>query len=188
MKWLANIGKYYCYVIHDRDIIFQFIRASYTERWYCSNIQESGERTVSKPSAADEAIETLVNAYSSSSTSENAKKQMDDINEMVSISNHVFWHLHVICLRSYMISFLLLTQGGVMIRRNQASFLTKVIVLTRRSFVNMYRDVGYYWLRLGIYISISLCLGTIYNNFGYGYDSIRVSWFDLLLLWHTHKN
>ncbi|KAF8690800.1 hypothetical protein HU200_041190 [Digitaria exilis] len=44
--------------------------------------EESGERTVSKPSAADEAIETLVNAYSSSSTSENAKKQMDDINEM----------------------------------------------------------------------------------------------------------
>ncbi|CAN6179828.1 unnamed protein product [Urochloa humidicola] len=106
---------------------------------------ESGERTVSKPSAADEAIETLVNAYKSSNTSENAKKEMHDINEM----------------------------GGVMIRRNQASFLTKVLVLTRRSFVNMYRDVGYYWLRLGIYISISLCLGTIYYNFGYGYDSIR---------------
>jgi len=62
-----------------------------------------------------------------------------------------------------------------MLRRKQATFLTKVLVLTRRSFVNMYRDVGYYWLRLGIYISISLCLGTIYCNFGYGYDSIRVS-------------
>ncbi|PAN11425.1 hypothetical protein PAHAL_2G162800 [Panicum hallii] len=107
---------------------------------------ESGERrTVSKPSAAHEAIETLVNAYKSSNTSENAKKEMHDINEM----------------------------SGVMLRRNQASFLTKVLVLTRRSFVNMYRDVGYYWLRLGIYISISLCLGTIYYNFGYGYDSIR---------------
>ncbi|CAN6203593.1 unnamed protein product [Urochloa humidicola] len=106
---------------------------------------ESGETTVSKPSAADEAIETLVNAYRSSNTSENAKKEMHEISEM----------------------------GGVMMRRNQASFLTKVLVLTRRSFVNMYRDVGYYWLRLGIYISISLCLGTIYYNFGYGYDSIR---------------
>ncbi|XP_044445726.1 ABC transporter G family member 1-like [Triticum aestivum] len=107
---------------------------------------ESGERTISsKPSPADEAIQVLVNAYKSSNTSENAKKEMQDINEM----------------------------GGVMIRRNQASFLTKVFVLTRRSFVNMYRDVGYYWLRLGIYISISLCLGTIYYNFGYGYDSIR---------------
>ncbi|KAG2633052.1 ABC transporter G family member 1-like isoform X2 [Panicum virgatum] len=85
-------------------------------------LENEETRTVSKPSAADEAIETL---------------------------------------------------GGVMLRRKQATFLTKVLVLTRRSFVNMYRDVGYYWLRLGIYISISLCLGTIYYNFGYGYDSIR---------------
>ena len=59
--------------------------------------------------------------------------------------------------------------------RNQASFLTKVLVLTRRSFVNMYRDVGYYWLRLGIYIAISICLGTIFFNFGYEYEDIRVS-------------
>lgn len=72
-----------------------------------------------------------------------------------------------------------------MVRRNQASFFTKVVVLTRRSFVNMYRDVGYYWLRLGIYISISLCLGTIYYNFGYGYDSIRVSWLVIVLLSRT---
>ncbi|KAG2633051.1 hypothetical protein PVAP13_2NG289500 [Panicum virgatum] len=108
-------------------------------------LENEETRTVSKPSAADEAIETLVSAYKSSNTSENAKKEMHDINEM----------------------------GGVMLRRKQATFLTKVLVLTRRSFVNMYRDVGYYWLRLGIYISISLCLGTIYYNFGYGYDSIR---------------
>ncbi|XBI42590.1 hypothetical protein VPH35_126902 [Triticum aestivum] len=107
---------------------------------------ESGVITISsKPSPADEAIDVLVNAYKSSNTFENAKKEMHDINEM----------------------------GGVIIRRNQASFLTKVFVLTRRSFVNMYRDVGYYWLRLGIYISIGVCLGTIYYNFGYGYDSIR---------------
>ncbi|KAG0514245.1 hypothetical protein BDA96_10G174100 [Sorghum bicolor] len=106
---------------------------------------ENEERTVFKPSAADEAISILMNAYKSSNISENAKKEMHDINEM----------------------------GGLMMRRNQASFLTKVFVLTKRSFVNMYRDVGYYWLRLGIYVSISLCLGTIYYNFGYGYDSIR---------------
>lgn len=53
--------------------------------------------------------------------------------------------------------------------------MTKVAVLTRRSFVNMYRDHGYYWLRLGIYIAISVCLGTIFYHFGYGYDDIRVS-------------
>jgi hypothetical protein len=67
------------------------------------------------------------------------------------------------------------TQDGEILRQNQASFLTKVVTLTRRSFVNMYRDVGYYWLRLGIYIAISVCLGTIFYNFGYGSNDIRVS-------------
>ncbi|KAL6854544.1 hypothetical protein ACP4OV_019106 [Aristida adscensionis] len=106
---------------------------------------ESGERSPSIPSVADEAIEILVNAYKSSNTSEIAKKEMQDINQM----------------------------DAAMITRNQASFWTKVLVLTKRSFVNMYRDAGYYWLRLGIYVTISLCLGTIFYNFGYGYNSIR---------------
>ncbi len=61
------------------------------------------------------------------------------------------------------------------IGRNRAGFITKTLVLTRRSFVNMYRDIGYYWLRMAIYISISACLGTIFYNMGYGSDSIRVS-------------
>ncbi|XP_062194292.1 ABC transporter G family member 1-like isoform X2 [Phragmites australis] len=108
---------------------------------------ESGERSGSKPSVADEAIQVLVNSYKSSQTSEIAKREINDINET--------------------------THGGAMIRRNQASFQTKAIVLTRRSFVNMYRDLGYYWLRFGIYTAISLSLGTIFYDFGYGYDSIR---------------
>lgn len=54
------------------------------------NIQESGERTISsKPSPADEAIEVLVNAYKSSNTSENAKKEMHDINETVSVIRYL---------------------------------------------------------------------------------------------------
>ncbi|KAG8060959.1 hypothetical protein GUJ93_ZPchr0002g24924 [Zizania palustris] len=57
--------------------------------------------------------------------------------------------------------------------RNRAGFVTKTLVLSRRSFVNMYRDIGYYWLRLAIYVSISVCLGTIFYNVGYGPDSIR---------------
>uniref|UniRef100_A0A0D3H3S5 ABC transporter domain-containing protein n=1 Tax=Oryza barthii TaxID=65489 RepID=A0A0D3H3S5_9ORYZ len=61
----------------------------------------------------------------------------------------------------------------VTIGRNRAGFITKTLVLTRRSFVNMYRDIGYYWLRMAIYISISACLGTIFYNMGYGSDSIR---------------
>ncbi|KAJ4967458.1 hypothetical protein NE237_019307 [Protea cynaroides] len=56
---------------------------------------------------------------------------------------------------------------------NQANFLTQCLVLTKRSFVNMNRDLGYYWLRFGIYIAVCLCLGTIFCNIGYTYGSIQ---------------
>ncbi|KAJ7968249.1 ABC transporter G family member 11 [Quillaja saponaria] len=47
-------------------------------------------------------------------------------------------------------------------QRSHASFLTQCLVLTKRSFVNTYCDVGYYWLRLGIYVVLALILGTIF--------------------------
>ncbi|EEE50616.1 hypothetical protein OsJ_30813 [Oryza sativa Japonica Group] len=60
-----------------------------------------------------------------------------------------------------------------MIGRNRPGFVTKTLVLTRCSFVNMYRDIGYYWLRLAIYVCITVCLGTIFYHVGYGPDSIQ---------------
>ncbi|GAB2260425.1 hypothetical protein Droror1_Dr00011280 [Drosera rotundifolia] len=45
-------------------------------------------------------------------------------------------------------------EGAILKKGNQSSSLTQCIVFTKRSSVNMYRDVGYYWLRLGIYIAI----------------------------------
>ncbi|CAA2933455.1 ABC transporter G family member 11 [Olea europaea subsp. europaea] len=57
-------------------------------------------------------------------------------------------------------------------RGSQASFFTQAFILTKRSFVNMSRDFGYYWLRLGIYIMVTLSIGTIYMNVGTGYSSI----------------
>uniref|UniRef100_A0A0E0EPM0 ABC transporter domain-containing protein n=1 Tax=Oryza meridionalis TaxID=40149 RepID=A0A0E0EPM0_9ORYZ len=107
--------------------------------------KESEDRLRCMPAVADEAIDILVNSYKSSNTSEVAKQDMRHINEM----------------------------DRVTIGRNRAGFITKTLVLTRRSFVNMYRDIGYYWLRMAIYISISACLGTIFYNMGYGSDSIR---------------
>ncbi|KAK3008318.1 LOW QUALITY PROTEIN: hypothetical protein RJ639_014422 [Escallonia herrerae] len=56
---------------------------------------------------------------------------------------------------------------------SQASFITQCSVLTRRSFVNMYRDLGYYWLRLAIYIALCLCVGTIFHDIGSSYGSIQ---------------
>ncbi|CAL5379487.1 unnamed protein product [Camellia sinensis] len=57
--------------------------------------------------------------------------------------------------------------------RSHASFLTQCLVLTKRSFVNMYRDLGYYWLRLAIYVALALGLGTIYYDIGFSYSSIQ---------------
>ncbi|XP_052197813.1 ABC transporter G family member 1-like [Diospyros lotus] len=61
-----------------------------------------------------------------------------------------------------------LEKGG-----SQAGFITQSLVLTRRSFVNMYRDLGYYWLRLAIYIALCLCVGTIFYNIGSSFGSIQ---------------
>ncbi|XP_004302267.1 PREDICTED: ABC transporter G family member 11 [Fragaria vesca subsp. vesca] len=55
---------------------------------------------------------------------------------------------------------------------SQASFQMQTFTLTKRSFVNMSRDFGYYWLRLVIYIVVVVCIGTIYLNIGTGYASI----------------
>ncbi|GAB4848739.1 ATP-binding cassette sub- G member 1 [Ancistrocladus abbreviatus] len=58
-------------------------------------------------------------------------------------------------------------------KRRQASWITQCLILTRRSFVNMYRDLGYYWLRFAIYIALCLCIGTIFYHIGHSYGSIQ---------------
>ncbi|KAH7277192.1 hypothetical protein KP509_39G038400 [Ceratopteris richardii] len=55
---------------------------------------------------------------------------------------------------------------------SQASYFMQSWVLTKRSFINMTRDIGYYWLRLFIYISVAICVGTIYFNVGTSYNAI----------------
>ena len=57
---------------------------------------------------------------------------------------------------------------------SQASFMMQMLTLTKRSFTNMSRDVGYYWLRLGIYVLVSFCVGTIYFDVGTSYTAILV--------------
>ncbi|KAM3757480.1 hypothetical protein ACB098_02G191400 [Castanea mollissima] len=64
--------------------------------------------------------------------------------------------------------------GGTLEKKgSQASFITQCLVLTSRSFVNMYRDLGYYWLRLAIYIALCLCVGTIFHDIGFTFGSIQ---------------
>ncbi|CAI0422256.1 unnamed protein product [Linum tenue] len=56
---------------------------------------------------------------------------------------------------------------------SQASFVTQCSVLTRRSFVNMYRDLGYYWLRFAIYLGLCFCVGTVFYDVGHDFGSIQ---------------
>ncbi|KAK8562754.1 hypothetical protein V6N13_018684 [Hibiscus sabdariffa] len=66
-------------------------------------------------------------------------------------------------------------QGGKALEKNkrQAKFFTQCHVLTRRSFINMSRDLGYYWMRLGIYIVLAVVLGTVFSHIGTGDGSIQ---------------
>ncbi|KAJ4790216.1 ABC transporter G family member 2 [Rhynchospora pubera] len=64
--------------------------------------------------------------------------------------------------------------GGVSVKKfDQPSFLNQCSVLTKRSFVNMSRDLGYYWLRFAIYIAVGITLGTIFHKFDHSYESIQ---------------
>ncbi|RWR97972.1 White-brown complex protein 11 [Cinnamomum micranthum f. kanehirae] len=94
-----------------------------------------------------EAIDILVKSYKSSTTYQQVSRRVVEICK---------------------------TEGGALDKKgSQASFLTQSLVLTRRSYVNMYRDLGYYWLRLAIYIALCLCVGTIYHDIGKSYGSIQ---------------
>nr|XP_043626905.1 ABC transporter G family member 1-like [Erigeron canadensis] len=55
----------------------------------------------------------------------------------------------------------------------QGSFVTQCLALSQRSFMNMYRDPGYYWLRLGIYIILGFSLGSVSYQIGDGFDSVN---------------
>lgn len=108
--------------------------------------EEAVEGSKANRKTAAEAIDILATAYKSSSYS---AKTTDQIVEM----KHM--------------------DGASFKRREQASFATKLLVLSRRSFLNMYRDIGYYWMRLAVYMGIGLCLGTIFYQVGYSYSSIQ---------------
>ncbi|KAF7842992.1 ABC transporter G family member 11-like [Senna tora] len=58
-------------------------------------------------------------------------------------------------------------------RKGHAGFFTQCVVLTKRSSVNMCRDLGYYWLRLLIYMALALSLATVFHNLGTTYGSIQ---------------
>lgn len=49
---------------------------------------------------------------------------------------------------------------------NTVSALSQTLTLTQRTLVDSTRDIGVFWLRLGMYIGLCLCLGTVYFQLG----------------------
>ncbi|CAL5426090.1 unnamed protein product [Camellia sinensis] len=68
----------------------------------------------------------------------------------------------------------ILQEGLVMETKtgSQATWCKQLSTLTKRSFVNMSRDVGYYWLRIITYIAVSISVGSIFFNVGTSYSVI----------------
>ncbi|RLM98686.1 ABC transporter G family member 11-like [Panicum miliaceum] len=108
--------------------------------------EEIVESSKTNRKTAAEAIDILTTAYKSSSYAEKTTYQIVEMKHM---------------------------DGASFRRRDQASFSTKLLVLTRRSFLNMHRDIGYYWMRLAVYMGIGVCLGTIFYQVGNSYSSIQ---------------
>ncbi|XP_057417978.1 ABC transporter G family member 1-like [Lotus japonicus] len=58
-------------------------------------------------------------------------------------------------------------------RREHVGFLNQCLVLTKRSSVNMFRDIGYYWFRLVVYIALGLSIATVFYDLGTTNGSIK---------------
>ncbi|KAH8485568.1 hypothetical protein H0E87_027124 [Populus deltoides] len=57
-------------------------------------------------------------------------------------------------------------------KRINASSWKQLSTMTRRSFVNMHRDIGYYWLRMVLYVLISISIGVLFFNSGKDRETI----------------
>ncbi|KAM7249994.1 hypothetical protein ACFE04_021877 [Oxalis oulophora] len=111
------------------------------------DFEKDVEQGLDKTISAEEAIEILTNSYKSS---ENYQQILNSVSEIRK--------------QDYV---------GIEKNKSRAGFITQSLVLTRRSFINMTRDIGYYWLRVGIYIVLALSLGSVFFHVADGYDSIQ---------------
>ncbi|KAJ9561264.1 hypothetical protein OSB04_006424 [Centaurea solstitialis] len=111
------------------------------------DFDEDIEQGQSGRKPTEEVINTLIDSYKSSTTYQEVNNRVGEI-----------------CKKGHE------TQEK---KKNHASFTTQCLVLTMRSFVNMHRDLGYYWLRFAIYVALSLGLGTIFCHVGSSFSSVE---------------
>ncbi|CAJ2678127.1 unnamed protein product [Trifolium pratense] len=110
------------------------------------DFEQDPEKGLGGGLSTEEAIHILVKSYDSSQISHQVQKELSEIKKRVS---------HTIE------------------KKRHADFLTQCLILTRRSFVNMHREAGYYWLRLLIYGVLALSLGTMFFHIGSSNESIQ---------------
>ncbi|CAD5315233.1 unnamed protein product [Arabidopsis thaliana] len=55
---------------------------------------------------------------------------------------------------------------------SQTNWWKQLRILTQRSFINMSRDLGYYWMRIAVYIVLSICVGSIFFNVGRNHTNV----------------
>ncbi|KAL7084567.1 hypothetical protein ACP275_14G230800 [Erythranthe tilingii] len=59
-----------------------------------------------------------------------------------------------------------------LVKGSQATWWKQLRTLTKRSFLNMSRDVGYYWSRIVVYMIVGVCVGTLFYDVGTTYTAI----------------
>uniref|UniRef100_A0A3Q7ER82 ABC transporter domain-containing protein n=1 Tax=Solanum lycopersicum TaxID=4081 RepID=A0A3Q7ER82_SOLLC len=133
-----------------------------------SDFDQDIEEGQTSRKSTEEVINILIKSYSDSDKYRAVQSQVAEICKQKQESPYLKSRL---CWLNDFLNHV--QEGEVLEKRSRASFTTQSLVLTRRSFVNMSRDLGYYWLRLAVYIVIAVGLGTIYYDVGFSYTSIQ---------------
>ncbi|KAJ8453183.1 hypothetical protein Cgig2_008067 [Carnegiea gigantea] len=140
------------------------------------DFEEDTEEGIGRMTSTEEAINTLVKSYRSTQTYQEVQQLIPQICKQAIMMSSLIINVHS-CILTQCLSELTCYQsterGSTESKRSHASFFTQSLVLTKRSFVNMHRDLGYYWLRLAIYVALCLCVGTLFHDIGHSYGSIQ---------------
>ncbi|KAI4296397.1 hypothetical protein L6164_036358 [Bauhinia variegata] len=111
-----------------------------------NDFDQDPEKGLSGGSTIEEAIEILVQSYKSSEIFQQVQKEVVEIRKK---------------------------DSDAIEKKSHAAFLTQCLILTRRSFVNIYREVDYYWLRILLYGALALSLGTMFYDIGSSSESVQ---------------
>ncbi|CAI0452841.1 unnamed protein product [Linum tenue] len=63
-------------------------------------------------------------------------------------------------------------EGPLLKTKGRAGFGTRIAVLTWRSLLIMSREWKYYWLRLILYMGLTVCIGTVFSSLGHSLSSV----------------